>query len=127
MLTIQMLANSANILTLNTKDEFEKRKKLALLAIRRKLDTDEDDSEVHLFVSHHLEEVAGEYWQEVLGTEQPTSEQVLGIITYRENCNYDDEFDLETFDFTLPDDVTDYVICVSFNVAGEICDIEMES
>lgn len=122
-----MLDGSANILTMNTKDEFEKRKKFALLAIRSKLDADEDDSEVHLFVSHHLEEVAGEYWQKVLGTQQPTSEQVLGIITYREVCNGDDESDLETFDFTLPDDVTDYVICVSFNVSGEICDIGMES
>ncbi|MFO1366710.1 MAG: DUF2004 domain-containing protein [Acinetobacter sp.] len=30
-------------------------------------------------------------------------------------------------DFTLADDVTDYVICVSFNSKGQVIDISMES
>ena len=34
---------------------------------------------------------------------------------------------METFDFTLPDDVTNYVVSVHFDETGEIDDIDMES
>ena len=35
--------------------------------------------------------------------------------------------DSEKLDFTLADDVTDYVICVSFDSKGQVIDISMES
>ena len=35
--------------------------------------------------------------------------------------------DNEKLDFTLADDVTDYVICVSFDSKGQVIDISMES
>ena len=35
--------------------------------------------------------------------------------------------DSEKLDFTLADDVTDYVICVSFDLKGQVIDISMES
>ncbi len=42
---------------------------------------------------------------------------------------FEDE-DLETMeilDFSLPEEVTNYVICVSFDPKGEVVDISMES
>ena len=34
---------------------------------------------------------------------------------------------MDTFDFTLPDEVTNYVICVRYDDDGEVEDISMES
>jgi hypothetical protein len=34
---------------------------------------------------------------------------------------------METFDFTLPDGVTNYIISVKFDEAGEVSEISMES
>ena len=35
--------------------------------------------------------------------------------------------EIETFDFTLPEDVTDYVISVRFGGSGQVEEISMES
>lgn len=37
------------------------------------------------------------------------------------------ENDMEYFDFTLPGEVTQYVVCVCFDQAGKIGSISMES
>ncbi len=39
----------------------------------------------------------------------------------------DDDDGIDTFDFTLPGDVTQYVISVSFDEDGDVEDIVMES
>ena len=39
----------------------------------------------------------------------------------------EDEDGIDTFDFTLPEDVTDYVISVHFDEEGAVDDISMES
>jgi hypothetical protein len=38
-----------------------------------------------------------------------------------------DEEGIDTFDFTLPDEVTDYVISVRFDEDGEVESVSMES
>jgi len=45
----------------------------------------------------------------------------------RSHWGDDDDNGLEVFDFTLPDDVTDYVISVRFDANGEVEEISMES
>lgn len=45
----------------------------------------------------------------------------------RTNCPWGGDNDLDTFDFTLPDDVTQYVISVSFDETGAVEGISMES
>ena len=64
----------------------------------------------------------GTYWEKHLSTEIPSSEQVIGLLVLR--SKWENE---EVYDFTLPDDVTDYVVSVSFDEDGKIEDIEMES
>lgn len=49
---------------------------------------------------------------------------VIGLLVFRSSWGKND---LETFDFTLPGDVTNYVVSVQFDEAGEIDGIDMES
>ena len=78
---------------------------------------------VDLFISHHIEEIESSYWQRHLGTSHPTREQVLKLLVFVE----DPDPDQMTFDVTLPDGVTDYVLALRFTDQGEIEEITMES
>jgi hypothetical protein len=104
-------------------NEIAKRTTAALAAIKQSLDTEE----VSLFVSHHVAELDATYWEKHAGTMQPNSKQVVALLHLREHWGDEDENGLDTFDFTLPGDVTDYVISVRFDEDGEIEDISMES
>ena len=61
------------------------------------------------------------YWEKHLGNSNPSKEKVIDLLILR--SKWDDE---EVYDFTLPDEVTDYVLSVSFE-DGSIEDITMES
>ncbi|WP_299795512.1 DUF2004 domain-containing protein [uncultured Shewanella sp.] len=94
----------------------------ALEGIKKSSVTEQGEYGIDEFVSHHIEELPKSYWQKHLGTEAPSSEQVIGLLILR--SKWDNE---EVYDFTLPEEVTDYVLSVSFNEGGSIEDIEMES
>lgn len=108
-------------------DEILRRETTARAAIKQSLETGEDESGADLFVSHHLEELEGGYWQKHLGTSRPEPIRVLDILELRSHWGDDDDNGLDVFDFTLPDDVTDYVISVRFDETGEVEEISMES
>lgn len=113
-------------MTLN-ETEVARRKNEALLAIKRTYGTEDGELSSTLFVSHHLEELDASYWQKHLGTKEPNAEQVLDILVLRSHWGDDDSEGIDVFDFTLPDDVTNYVMCVRFDEHGHIWDIAMES
>jgi hypothetical protein len=104
--------------------EFERRKMVALAAIRQARGTEDGEDSIDLFVAHHLEELPQDYWQEQLATATPDSATVIGFLVCRSSWGKDD---LENFDFTLPGDVTDYVVSAHFDEKGEIDGISMES
>lgn len=104
--------------------EFERRKMLALAAIRQAKGTEDGADSVDLFVAHHMEELPEGYWQERLATATPDAAAVIGLLLFRSSFGKND---LETFDFTLPGDVTNYVVAVRFDEAGEIDGIDMDS
>lgn len=117
-------------------DEVERRKQAALAAVKRSYGTKEAEHSTTLFVSHHLEELDSSYWQQHLGTESPTTPQILDLLELRshwgdseEDEDEDDEVGdgLDVFDFTLPGDVTDYVLSVRFDEKGGVENISMES
>lgn len=107
-----------------TPSEVEKRTKLALDAITQAFGTEADEFGATMFVQHHLEELPGSYWQQHLGTDKPAPAAVLGLLELR--SHWGDE-DLEHFDFSLPGEVTDYVISVRFDDTGKVDEISMES
>jgi Protein of unknown function (DUF2004) len=102
--------------------EIKNRKDIALAAIKAVFGTEEDEYGATEFVSHHLEELDAEYWKKHLGTERPSPNKVLEILVLRDHWDEDC-----VFDFTLPEEVTDYVISVRFNEEGEVEEITMES
>jgi hypothetical protein len=52
---------------------------------------------------------------------------VLGLLRLQSHRGDDDEDGLDTLDFSLPGDVSNYVLCVRFNENGELGEISMES
>jgi hypothetical protein len=107
-------------------DEIERRKQVALVAIRDSFGTEEDDYGVTLFVSHHLEELDASYWLSRLGISDPDPEKVISLLELYSHWGEKDEDGIDVFDFTLPDKVTNYVISVRFDAMGSIEDISME-
>jgi len=109
----------------NTK-EVERRTAAALAAIKGAMDESASDSSISLFIAHHLEALEATYWQKQAGTPRPAPKAVLDLLVLRSHWGEDDEEGLDFFDFTLPGDVTDYVISVQFDENGDIEAIEME-
>lgn len=109
------------------KDEIEHRRSAALKSIMQAFGTAADEHGATLFVSHHLEELGADYWEEHCGTARPEPNRVLEILTLRSHWGEDDEDGIDKFDFSLPGDVTDYVISVSFDENGDVAEITMES
>jgi hypothetical protein len=105
--------------------EIVRRTTAAMAAIRQSLT--EQDSEVPMFASHHIEELDAAYWKKHTGTTKPTAKQVVDLLELRSHWGEEDENGIDTFDFTLPGDVTNYVISVRFGEDGEIEEISMES
>lgn len=91
-------------------DEIRKREAVARSAINKAFGTESDESGATLFVSHHLEELDGSYWMKHLSTATPEPRRVLDVLKLR--SHWGGEEDIDTFDFTLPEQVTDYVISV---------------
>ena len=100
----------------------EARKKVAITAIKSAFGTPEQEYGVTMFAEHHIEELEPEYWMKHLGVKNPGPKEVLDLLVLREHWDED-----RVFDFTLPEDVTDYVISVQFDDNGEVEDITMES
>ncbi|WP_312271550.1 DUF2004 domain-containing protein [Pseudomonas sp.] len=104
--------------------EVEKRAALALEAIRKAYGTEAGKYRSTMFVGHHLEELPQSYWEELTGNPSPAPEAVLGLLELKSTWS---EREIENFDFSLPGDVTDYMLSVRFNDAGEIEELSMES
>jgi len=105
--------------------EIKRREAVARAAIKRVLGTGDDEDAATLFVSHHLKELDSAYWRKHLATANPDPQQVLDLLELRSHWGGDDE--TATFDFTLPEQVTNYVVSVRFSDDGDVGEITMES
>jgi hypothetical protein len=105
--------------------ELTRRESAARQAIKNGFNMEDEESGVAMFVAFHLEELPADYWQQRLKTTRPNPSAVLDILELHGHWGEDNE--LEYFDFTLPGEVTDYVISVHFDKAGKIKEISMES
>jgi hypothetical protein len=106
-------------------DEIRRRENAARAAIKRAFGAADDEYGATLFVSHHLQELDSSYWKKHLSTESPDPSRILELLELRSHWGGGD--DIETFDFTLPEDVTNYVISVKFDKSGKVSAVEMES
>lgn len=91
-------------------------------AVRDVYGTPSDEVEATLFVSHHLEELGEDYWLAEFGCRAPLPAAIIDglVATYRSGgSGY-------SVDFTLPDNVTDYVVCVEVD-DRDVASVSMES
>jgi len=110
-----------------TRDEIERREQSARDAIKRAFSTKEDEFGATLFVSHHLDGIEASYWLKHLGTANPEPRRVLDILELRSHWADEEDDGIDTFDFTLPGSITNYVISVRFGAMGQVEKITMES
>lgn len=106
-------------------DEIERRELVARRAVQRAFETADGEWSARLFVTHHLAELDPAYWRRHLSVEQPQPSAVLELLQLLKHWGGNDE--METFDFALPDGVTNYVLCVRFDENGDVEAVEMES
>jgi hypothetical protein len=102
----------------------KEREKLALDAIKQVFGTEAGEDSINLFVEHHLAELPESYWQQHLQSDAPKPSAVVNLLALSSSWGDDD---IEYFDFTLPGEVTNYVVSVHFNGTGSIDGISMES
>ncbi|TXJ09958.1 MAG: DUF2004 domain-containing protein [Acinetobacter sp.] len=110
------------------------KEQLARQALANALVTGQFKESILLFIEHHLEEIEVEYWQEFFGTNKPSAEQIIAKLEVEDRSYLEDEEldedEIEYYDnhldFNLPDDVSQYVLCVKFK-DGQVHDISMES
>lgn len=105
--------------------ELARREHAARQAIKNGFDMEDEESGVAMFVAFHLEELPPDYWQQHLGSARPDPAAVLDILELHAHWGEDDE--MEYLDFTLPGEVTDYLISVRFDGKGRIVEISMEN
>jgi hypothetical protein len=108
-------------------DEIARREKLALDAIHRSLGTEDGEYGATLFASHHRSELDPAYWQKHLGTAEPERAQIIGLLILKSHWGDADAGGIDTFDFCLPGNVSDYLLSVRFDGQGEVEGIAMES
>ena len=113
-------------------DEIERRCNAAIDAIRRAHGTADDEHGATLFVSHHLDGIGDDYWVKHCGAARPDATQVLDILVLQSHWGCDDDGEpnddgIDTFDFTLPDEATNYVLSVEFDERGDVSGVSMES
>ena len=95
-------------------------------AIRARLGTAAGEDDVSLFVSHHIDELNSEEWVACLGSALPSPQDVIDCLVLRDAWDSREDGTIDTYDFTLPKDLTQYVICVRFD-GDAISEISMES
>ena len=105
--------------------ELRKCEAAARAEFHRAVGTPDDEFGATLFVSHHLEELDPSYWKKHLSTETPDQRRVLDLLVLKSHWSGDDE--LGTFDFTLPGEISDYVLSVTFDESGATAGMTMES
>jgi len=108
-------------------DTPQQKQKLALAKIKSIHGTPEDEFGPSLFVSHHIEEIEDAYWINNYGTKAPPAEKILDSLVLVGSWSSNDDDKIDTFDFSLPGNVTNYLISVRFDETGDIDEISMES
>ncbi|MEP3888995.1 MAG: DUF2004 domain-containing protein [Hellea sp.] len=105
----------------------DEKAKTALAKIKSLHGTPEDEFGTTLFVSHHLEEISKADWLKVLKTETPTSEQILDALILIGAWSSSDDDVIDTYDFSLPDNLTNYPLSACFSEDDKNIEVSMES
>ena len=104
----------------------DKRETIARAKLLEFLGTEEGEFGPVLFVNHHKEELDSEYWQRVFGNTDPTPEEIIKGLVLVDSWASQEDGNFDTYDFSLPDAVTNYLVTVRFD-GVDVSDVSMES
>lgn len=98
----------------------------ALSAITALYNTEDGEYSTTEFVAHHTEELTSEDWKTSLGKPNPAPMDILGSLILVDKWASEDDGEIDTYDFSLPGEVTDYMLSVRFE-GDTVKSVEMES
>ena len=108
-------------------DILEERQATARQAIKARYGKPDGEYGPTLFVSHHLKEIEPAYWLRTVGVQQPQPEQVLDALVLVDTWASGGSQSVDTFDFGLPGNASNYFLSVRFRDDGQVQDVSMES
>lgn len=108
-------------------DASDERQAIARQAIKSLYGKPEGEYGPTLFVSHHLEEIEPDYWLRTVGVQQPKPDQVLDALVLVDSWTSGGGGTVNTFDFGLPQNASNYLLSVRFGDDGQVQDVSMES
>ena len=113
---------------MNNTEQIQRLEQKARAAILSAYQRSTDENQVRLYAEHHLEELEPAYWLKNLGTATPQPLQVLKVLELSPHVDWTLEQDENyRIDFTLPEEVTQYVLCVELDRDESLVGISMES
>jgi len=103
--------------------------RLARAAILDAPNSDADEDPVTFYAAHHIQELEPEDLRALFDTDAPTVAAFLAKLSLRSLCIYPDEDDdaFAVFDYTISEELTQYVLAVGFDRGGNALSIDMES
>jgi hypothetical protein len=110
-----------------TRKKFDERQASARHAIKSLYGKPDGEYGPTLFVSHHLNEIEPGYWLKIVGIERPNPQQVLDALVLVDTWASGGDETVDTLDFGLPEDASNYLLSVRFGDDGQVQDVSMES
>ncbi|MGC4086566.1 MAG: DUF2004 domain-containing protein [Polyangiaceae bacterium] len=113
-------------------DRLEELDRVARSALQLQADEDEDDEgAVMLYVDHHLEELDDEALASLFAPRARDDLDVEAVLAklalVRVGLYPDDSDDALLLDYSLSEDLTNYILCVRFDAEGQLRGIDLES
>lgn len=105
----------------------EKRIELAKAKICSSYGTEDGEFSSNLFVELHLEEMESEYWIEHFDCEKPSPQTLLNGLLLIDSWDSEEDGVIDTYDFSLPNDASNYMLSVRFDSKDNIIEFNMES
>lgn len=111
-------------------DDLESLDGLAVTAIRRDA-KDGEDAAAGTYAEHHLQELPDDHLEALFGTTQRdriAAEMLLSRLHIVRVALFPEETDGPIqIDYSLGEDITNYVLCVTFDRKGKPCAVDFES
>ncbi|RJG48638.1 DUF2004 domain-containing protein [Motilimonas pumila] len=92
----------------------------ALNAIEAAIGTEQGEYSIDLFISHHLNLLSEDDWQQLIGKPAPSAKDMIASLDLVDQWE-------QTYDFALLNQVSDYLLSVTFDDQGAVSNIAMES
>jgi hypothetical protein len=103
----------------------------ARVAMVRDSNSGDEDAAATLYLSHHQSEFDTEELLRLFGTSTPSmadpAEMLSRLILVRVGLYPEDDDRRVLLDYSIDPNVTDYLLCVSFNAEGEPVAVDLES